>query len=261
MITCNLTPNPLTQSHSLEDLLPADRDRLLRALASQLSDSVRAADQHLGHLEEQLLRGGHELSRQMLEKAAQQKADAAPPICPHCRNKLRRLTAGHRATIQSRFGPLQVTRARGYCKRCHKWRFPADALLDLSDQGTQSPAVQEIAALTVSQMPAAQAEHLVERLTGLKISVATLARQAHHQGQRAQAQRTRLDQQMNTPEGLAQQARDLQLQLALEPFTLIIELDAWNIRERDDWDRAGKNGRRAKNPPAGIGCMAAPAFA
>jgi hypothetical protein len=131
-----------------------------------------------------------------------------------------------------------IHRARGYCKRCRKWRFPADTLLGLPEQGTQSPVVQEIAALTVSQMPAAQAEHLVQRLTGLKISAATLGRQAHHQGQRALEQRTQLDQQMSTPEGRAQQDRDLQLQLALEPFTLVIQLDAWNIRERDAWGQS-----------------------
>ena len=232
----------LTPSHPrtdpLEALLPAERERLLLGLAGKLQRSLYAADQNLGHLEEQLLRGGQELFRQMLEKAAQQKAAAAPPLCPRCQNKLRRLSDGHGTTLQTRFGAIRVQRARGYCKRCRKWRFPADALLGLPEAGTQSPGVQEIAALTVSQMPAAQAEHLVERLTGLKISAATLARQAHQQGQRAQEQRTHLDQQMSTPEGRAQQDRDLQLQLALEPFTLVIELDAWNIRERDAWGQS-----------------------
>src|SRR5260221_8424774 len=239
MTTCDLarsSPSQLTQS--LEALLPAERDRLLLGLAGKLQRSLCAAGQNLGHLEEQLLRGGQELFRQMLAQAAQQKAAAAPPLCPHCQNKLRRLTDGHGTTIQTRFGLIRVERARGYCKRCRKWRFPADALLGLPEAGTQSPAVQEIAALTVSQMPAAQAEHLVERLTGLKISAATLGRQAQQQGQRAQEQRTRLDQQMSTAEGRIQQDRDLQLQLTLAPFTLIIELEAWNILEHDDWGQS-----------------------
>ena len=50
---------------------------------------------------------------------------------------------------------------------------------------------------------------------------------------------------MRRPEGRAQPDGDLQLPLALEPFTLVIELDAWNIRERDDW------GQRAKKRVAG----------
>ena len=90
-----MAPSPSTVRHvsdDLENFLPAPRESLLRGLAGQLRTSTRAADQNLGHLEEQLLRGGHELFRQMLEKAAQEKAAAAPPLCPHCQNKLRRLT-------------------------------------------------------------------------------------------------------------------------------------------------------------------------
>ena len=239
MITSEPALSSPTDTFSpLESLLPTEREDLLLGLAQTLHRSLCAADQHLGHLEEQLLRSGQELFRQMLEKAAQQKADTAPPLCPRCQNKLSRVTDGHWTTIQTRFGQIRVPRARGYCKRCRKWRFPADALLGLPDAGTQSPAVQEIAALTVTQLPPAQAEHLVERLTGVKISAATLGRQAQHQGQRAQEKRAHLDQQMSTPVGRAQQDRDLQLQLALDPFTLVIELDAWNIRERDYWGQS-----------------------
>jgi hypothetical protein len=219
-------------------LLPARAGEVLFGVAKRVHDSACAADQNLGHLEEELLRGGQEVFRQMLEKAAQQKADAAPPQCPHCQNKLSRLSEGHFTTIQTRFGPIRVQRVRGYCRRCHKWRFAADAVLGLPEEGTQSPAVQEIAALTVSKMPATEAEQLVERLAGVKISAATLGRAARQQGQRAQQQREQLDKKMSTPEGRSQQDRDLQLQLALEPFTLIIELDAWNIRERDDWGQS-----------------------
>jgi len=232
-----------------ESLLPAGREALLQGLGRQLHHSLGAADQNLGHLEEQLLRAGQELFRQMLEKAAQQKADGAPPLCPHCQNKLRRVTDGHGTTIQSRFGPIRVQRARGYCRRGRKWRFPADTLLGLPAQGTQSPAVQESAARTVSQMPAGQAEHLVERLTGVKISAATLGRAAQPQGQHAQEKRAQLDQPMSRPEGRAQQDRDLQLQLALEPFTLVIALDAGHIRERAAWGKSRER-RAAGDEPS-----------
>jgi hypothetical protein len=247
----NLLEPPLLSHPSTfnpEFLLPTGREALLQGLGRQLHHSLCSADQNLGHLEEQLLRGGQELFRQMLEKAAQQKADGAPPLCPHCQNKLSRLTGGHWTTIQSRFGSIRVRRTRGYCKRCCKWRFPADTLLGLPEEGTQSPAVQEIAALTVSQMPAAQAEALVERLTGVKISAATLGRAAQQQGRRAQEKRAQLDQQMSRPEGRAQQDRDLQLQLALEPFTLVIELDAWNIRERDAWGQSAQQRAAGAEP-------------
>ena len=232
----------------LEALVPAESTQRLHEVAKHLHDSICAADQNLGHLEEELLRGSQEVFRQMLEKAAQQKADTAPPLCPHCQHKLSRVSSGHWTTIQTRFGAIRVQRARGYCKRCGKWRFPADALLGLPEEGTQSPAVQEMAALTVSKMPAAEAQQVIERLAGVKISAATLGRQARQQGQRAQEKRTQLDQQMSRPEGCAQQDRDLQLQLPLEPFTLVIELDAWNIRERDDWGQSQRLRQKGEEP-------------
>ncbi|MBI5766634.1 MAG: ISKra4 family transposase [Verrucomicrobia bacterium] len=231
----------------VEALLPEQREAQLMGLAKQMQRCVSSAEENLGHLEEQLLRGGHELMRQMLEKAA--KADAASPRCPVCQQPLRSLNGGHRTTIQTRFGAIQVQRARGKCRRCHKWRFPADAALGLPAEGTQSPAVQEIAALTVSKMPAAEAAQLVERLVGVKISAATLGRQARQQGERAQEKRQALDEQMSGPDGRVQQDRDLQLQLALEPFTLVIELDAWNIRERDAWGESAAQRARGAEPP------------
>jgi hypothetical protein len=189
-------------------------------------------------MEEELLRGSHELFRQTLERAAQQKADGASPVCPQCGHQLGRLSAGHQTTIQTRFGPIQVQRVRGWCKRCKRWRYPADALLGLPEAGTQSPAVQEMAALTVSKMPAPEAERVIERLAGVKVSAATLGRAARQQGQRARTKRQKLDRDMSQPEGRCQQDKDLQAQLPLEPFTMVIELDAWNIRERDDWGQS-----------------------
>jgi Uncharacterised protein family (UPF0236) len=231
-----------------ETLLPAQPEQLLCGLAGQLHDSALCAGEHLGHMEEDLLRGGHELFRQMLEKGAQLKADQAPPLCPVCQNKLSRWKPGHGTSIQTRFGVIYVQRARGYCTRCRKWRFPADTVLGLPEEGTQSPSVQEMAALTVSKMPAPEAEQVVERLAGIKISAATLARQAKQQGQRAEQKRQEMDQQMSRPEGRTQQAKDLQLQLALEPFTLVVELDAWNIRERDDWGRSQALRQKGQEP-------------
>jgi len=232
----------------LESLLPSGRESLLLGLAGGLRTSVCAADQNLGHMEEDLLRGGQELFRQMLEQAAQQKAAAAPPLCPHCQHRLSRRSEGHGTTIQTRFGAIRIQRGRGYCKRCRKWRFPADAVLGLPEEGTQSPAVQEMAALTVSKMPAPEAEQVIERLAGVKISAATLGRQARQQGEQALKTRQHLDQQMSQPEGKVQQDEDLQLKLALEPFTLVIELDAWNIRERDQWGQSEALRKKGAEP-------------
>lgn len=117
-MTCLQPPTLLTTSLApWESLLPAGGESLFQGLGRQLHASLCAADQNLGHREEQLLRGGRELFRQMLAKAAQQKADAAPPRGPHCQNQLSRVTHNHGITIPSRFGRLRLQRDRGWCRR------------------------------------------------------------------------------------------------------------------------------------------------
>jgi hypothetical protein len=217
-------------------------------LQTGLTESIRASGENLGHLEEQILKRTRELSRQVLEEAAQVKADATPPRCARCGGPLTRLTRGHARTFESRFGPVTVRRTRGRCRRCDRWCCPADAALGLEDTAGYSPSVQEMAALAVSKLPVAEASAVVERLTGVKLPRATLDREARRQGERAQAQRDHLDQQMQTPEGIAQQPREWQLPLPLAPFTLIIELDAWNIRERDHWGESATQRAAGEEP-------------
>jgi hypothetical protein len=105
--------------------------------------------------------------------------------------------------------------------------------LGLPEEGNASPSVQEMAALVASKMPVAEASAVIERLTGVKLPPATLDREARRQGRRAQDKRQKLDEQMRSAQGLAQL-----LVLPEQAFTLVIELDAWNIRERDDWGRS-----------------------
>src|SRR5436309_3297848 len=209
-------------------------------LTGGLSRSVEASDQNLGHLEEEILHQTRDLERKLLEAAAQKKADQSPPVCPVCGHQLSRCTREQPRTFQSRFGPVTVKRLRGWCRRCQEWRFRADQVLGLSETGGASPSVQEMAALTVSKMPVQEASAVIERLTGVKLPPATLDREARRQGQRADQKRAQLDEQMRTADGIGQM-----LPLPEEPFTLVIELDAWNIRERDDW------GQRAARRAAG----------
>ncbi len=212
-------------------------------LTAGLNQSVQASEETLGHLEEQILRQTRGLERQLLEEAAQKKADQTPPVCPVCGHKLSRRTHDHPRTFHTRFGPVTVKRLRGWCRRCQAWRYPADPALGLSDTGGASPSVQEMAALTVSKMPVKEASAVIERLTGVQLPPATLDREARRQGQRADRKREQLDEQMRTGQGSQQL-----LALPAEPFTLVIELDAWNIRERDDWGQSAQK-RAAGHEP------------
>ena len=163
-----------------------------------------------------------------------------PPLCPVCAQKLSRLSEGHPRTFETRFGSITIKRTRGYCKRCGKWRVPADGALGLEETAGYSPAVQDMAALLASKMPVADASAVLEHLTGVKVPRATLDREARRQGQRAQALRQQLDQQAATAKK--------QLELTLEPYQMIIQLDAWNIRERDGWGQSRALRRQGKEP-------------
>jgi hypothetical protein len=150
------------------------------------------------------------------------------------------VSEGHRRSFETRFGSITIKRTRGYCKRCRKWRVPADSALGLEETAGYSPAVQDMAALLASKMPVEEASAVLEHLTGVKVPRATLDREARRQGERAQALRKELDQQAASEKK--------QLELTLEPYQMIIQLDAWNIRERDHWGRSGALRRAGQEP-------------
>ena len=102
------------------------------------------------------------------------------------------------------------------------------------------PAVQAMAALAASKLPVAEASVVLEQLAGVSLPPATLDREAKRQGQRAQRLRTQLDQQAAVGQK--------QLELVLEPYQLIIQLDAWNIRERDAWGQTATFRRCGHEP-------------
>ena len=210
------------------------------ALGHSIERLVLASDQDLGHLEVQAAHDVQELLRQAIQRGAQAKADTTPPVCPVCGQTLTRLSTGHARTFESRFGSITVQRTRGYCKRCRKWRVPADAALGLEETAGYSPAVQNMAALLASKMPVEEASAVLEHLTGVKLPRATLDREARRQGQRAEGLRRQLDQE-------AAIEKD-QLELTLEPYQMIIQLDAWNIRERDAWGKSAALRRAGQEP-------------
>jgi len=209
-------------------------------LERAIQHAAQASEQNLGHLETQAAHDVRELLRVAVERGAQAKADATPPTCSVCGQKLTRISAGHARTFECRHGSITIRRTRGYCKRCRKWRTPADAALGLEESAGYSPGVQDMAALLASKMPVADASAVLEHLTGIQMPRATLDREAKRQGERAQRLRTQLDQQA-APE-------KKQLELTLEPYQMIIQLDAWNIRERDAWGKSAALRRAGQEP-------------
>jgi hypothetical protein len=201
-------------------------------LEARLRVIAQHPEQNLGHLEEQIAAASREPQRLLAQRAAQIKANATPCHCAACQRELTERKYLPR-TVLSRFGSLKIFRAYGWCERCQTWDFPADHALGLGSKSPASPYVQEIAALLVSKMPAEQAQLVAERL-GLKLAPRTLHREAQRQGVKAQALRAQSVAELDTWKDLTQLARATAGPSG-QPFTLVIEIDAWNIRERDHW--------------------------
>ena len=201
-------------------------------LEARLAAIQQQSEQNLGFIEEQIALATKEPMRLLAERAAQAKANTTPCQCLECQGELlhRKYLA---RSVDSRFGPLRVFRRYGWCPQCEAWQFPADHALGLSRNAPASPYVQEMAALLVSKMPPEQAVLVAQRM-GLKLSRCTLDREAHRQGLQAEAARAAHLNQLDTWEGL--QGLSVATEGAsAQPFTLVIEIDAWNIRERDHW--------------------------
>ena len=217
--------------------------RLADALEQGVRDFLVASDENLGDIEVQIEQQSRELLRVAAEQAAQKKADLTPPVCPVCHQPLSRVTDEHRRRFECKFGTLTIARSRGYCKRCRKWRFPADAVLGLAETAGYSPRVQEMAALLASKMPVSEASAVLEHLTGVKLPRATLDREARRQGERARQIRRQSDAQ-----ACLTRNQPVQPELVLEPYQMIIQMDAWNIRERDDWGKTKALRQKGKEP-------------
>jgi hypothetical protein len=216
-------------------LAEAEVQAWLKDMDARLEVIFAHPEQNLGEIEEQLARSVKEPLRLLAERAAQVKANAVACQCPECHGKLTEQRWLSR-TIHSRFGLLKFWRRYGFCPRCGEWHFPADYALGLGRKAPASPYVQEISALLVSKMPAEQAVLVAERL-GLDLSRCGLHQEAHRQGLKAQELRTRFVAQLDTWEQIQQVASAAAEGPPTAPFTLVIEIDAWDIRERDNWGK------------------------
>lgn len=207
----------------------------LKDLDARLEVIFAHPEQNLGEIEEQLSRSVKEPLRLLAQRAAQVKANAVACQCPECHGQLTQQRWLCR-TLHSRFGPLTFWRRYGFCPRCGEWHFPADYALGLGRKAPASPYLQEISALLVSKMPAEQAVLVAERL-GLDLSRCGLHQEAHRQGLKAQEWRSQFVGQLDTWEQIQQVASAAAEGPPTQPFTLVIEIDAWDIRERDNWGK------------------------
>ena len=207
-------------------------------VASWLCQKVLASlppSADMGTIEKALDQASSECRRRALQSLVQKASDQQPMTCPICHDPLLLETRQRPRQIQSCFGNIEFKRHYGFCPQCNKHCYPADTVFGLHPRAPASPRVQEICALTALRAPADQAQVDVRRLNGINLDSSTIHREARRQGERALAKRNLDEQLTQTPNGVTELAtRATSLPSA---FTLVIEIDAWNIRERDNWGR------------------------
>ncbi len=203
-------------------------DWLYEAASELLEESVG-----MGVMEKIVDRVSLECRRQVLERLVQEAANREKLLCPHCEEVLN-IEEHHRARrVNSTFGLVRFTRSYGSCSKCGEYLYPADITLGLQSRAPASPRVQEICALTALRAPAGQAQEDVRRITGIDLDPSSLHREARRQGERALVLRDGDVALSKTLDGVSELAA--RAVIPSTPFTLVIEIDAWNIRERDNW--------------------------
>jgi uncharacterized protein with PIN domain len=229
-------------AHGEDQVLEQDLAHWREDLRRRLEQVRQHPEQGLGHIEEHSRQATLQLQRLLVQKAMQDKANTVEEKCPHCHGDLRDKKRRVSRWIDPYCGKVRLQRPHGWCPHCEQWVFPADHVLGLRADSTASPLVQEICALLVSKMPAEQAEALSLRITGRRLTRSTLAREAQRQGENAIQVRQRLVQAPvgSTPAAPIAAGFDQPVQ----PFTLVIQSDAWNIRERDHWGQTQKRRRQ-----------------
>ncbi len=196
---------------------------------------ILAGSVNMGAMEEALNKASTEIRRIALQQMVRDSIKDHALNCPVCHRALNVVSYARVRNPVTSFGTISFARDYGTCTTCNDHFYPADATLGLQKKAPSSPRIQEICALTTLRAPAGQAEEDVYRLTGISIDSSSLHREARRQGERALLLREADERLTQTLEGVQELAvRAPQLP---KHSTLVIEIDAWNIRERDNWGK------------------------
>lgn len=199
------------------------------------AEAVLGPTATMGDMEKALDQVSLEIRRSALEQLVRQAAGCLPLDCPACHKPLNVIEHQRPRRVKTAFGKIGFARSYGFCVPCREHVYPVDVALGLQEKAHSSPRIQEICALTTLRAPAGQSEEDVYRLTGITLGASALHREARRQGERALKLRDEDEQLTQNSEGIAKlAARAPKLP---KHTTLVIEIDAWNIRERDNWGK------------------------
>jgi len=187
-----------------------------------------------GRTERELAQKAKPMLREALREILQAQADGCRPECPVCGAKLENTRVKERS-IRTQWGEVTIRRTQGYCPYCKQWVIPADVVLGLEGHTQNSPDWAEKMAYLATKVPPVEAAEILEHLTGEEAAPSRVERQVRRTGEKALGQRGRDEERALLPETRSAFALEQRGRLPKEPFVLVILMDAWMVRERDDW--------------------------
>lgn len=97
--------------------------------------------------------------------------------CPCCRSERQHRAGSRKRTIETRFGPVRLSRGRVRCQECGGHFQPDDAALDATlGAGRCTPTLRALAAQCGASWPYRQAAQVVGMLRGTPLAVETIRR-------------------------------------------------------------------------------------
>jgi hypothetical protein len=205
----------------------------MRQFGRQIT-ALKKQDKLAGQIERELEQNSKSLLREAARETMQARADACSPHCPVCGAPLEQVERRER-TILTQWGQVTLSRAYGRCPCCQKNFAPADDALGLEKSQQTSPALAEKLSYLTTMLPPGQVAEVFEHLTGQPIAPAKVEREAKKKGEQALFERRQDLKRALDTETRADFSRENRPPDEPEDFTLVLMMDAWMIRERDDW--------------------------
>ena len=130
----------------------------------------------LVELETAVHQWGLAIQQDALARAWQAQAALRPPVpCPRCDAHAQRPAGTKARNVETRFGPVRLTRQRVHCQACGRYFQPDDAALTpLLGAGQSTPMLRELAAQCGASWPYRQAAQVLTLLRGAPLAVETV---------------------------------------------------------------------------------------
>lgn len=218
-------PSPIDPPQSFESGIRGFR----REIKKMKKEAKKA-----GEIERTIQKESKALLREAVRRAYQDQADSCSPNCPICGTKLVNVEMEERS-IQTQWGKVTFRRAYGKCPNCGKYFAPADHHLGLPKGSQTSPDLAEKLTWLNTLLPSSQASEVFEHITGQKVSPSKVERGSKKKAEEALEKREEDLLRSMTPEENLKFSSEYRPWDEPSEFTLVITIDGWMVRERDDW--------------------------